>query len=192
MKETSLIGDVLASKEKQILSYIRCVMGRRLRKHLAPEEVLGDAVRYLLERPQWIQERSAEQLFVFLLWKCKMIVIDRARRLKGFQEYWLEELRPLSELVHEGGSVEKSPSLILHRQQKRDDFRNLLNLIKSQNQRMALELVRMEGLSLAQAGAVMGKHPEAVRDLVRSAVTNLVRHLRASGGFKYATTGETS
>lgn len=192
METKNRLQELLSAKQKNILKYINSIIGSNLRKELAAEEVLAETVRYVLEHPEQLKGRSLNDLFLFFLWKAKMVVIDKARNLKSSSMILPDDEHSLSEMMAQNRNVAPSPSLLLHREEKKLSLRRCLDLLSNVDQKTAIRLVRIEGQSVEEAGKTMKRSPDAVRKLVERGFVNLVWKIRSSGAMRFATTGETT
>lgn len=188
MQVKSRLEKLLSEKESNILRYLNSLIRNNLRNRVSAQEVLDDAVCYLMEHPEQTECRSDKDLFLFLLWKSKKLVIDRARQIKTQDDSCFSIARTLDEQRW----IAPSPSLVLHRLAKQISLRDCLNSLPSEEQKTALRLMRIEGLTSQQAAKRMGKTPEAVRKLVERGFASLVERIKGSGAKKFATTGETT
>lgn len=192
MGQKDELSALLLERKSSLMRYINSLIGNILRRSLDAEEVLSEALRYLLEHPEHLENRNARELYLFLLWKSKMIVRDRAKQLRRSNQR-TEKLVNTIDLCGEGGSqTVPSPTLQIHREDKRVSLKRCIDMIPSADQRKALSLVRLQGYSFIEVGLLMNKTPDAVKQLVRRGFESLVQILRRHGGWKYETTGVTS
>lgn len=190
MDTKSQIESLLIAKNDEILKYINSIIGDKLRTQVNAEEILAETVRYAMENPGCLENRTQEKAMYFFLWKAKKLVLNQARSFKTRTTH--QQAKSEENQNEVALDVEPSPTFLLHRADKRLALRECLNLLSNEAQRNALKLVKIDGLSAEDAAKAMGKTPEAVRNLVKRGFASLVQKVYAAGGRKYATTGETT
>lgn len=186
------IESLLLDERSKCLNSINSLLGNHLRNIMEAEEVLDEALVYALQRTELWQSRSRKELMGFLLWKSKCIIIDKARAMKVEAKAIAEKESALAENERGKNGTEFSPTFVLHRQAKRTAMERYINMLRNEDQKSALRMVRIEGRSLADAARVMGKSPGAVEKLVERGFESLMRTIRGAGGWKFNTTGETT
>lgn len=179
----------LTVHKNELVNFIKLKLDKKLGNFASAEDVLSEVFAYALSHPSDVEKRSDENLAIFLKWKSKMIIFDLARLSKKLDPNVIaNKVENVSE--HKGSA--ESPSLLLHRQDKRHALRNYISMIKSPEQRLVMELVRLEGMSPKEVAEKLGKERAAVEKLLQRGFASLVSMLRASGGMKFATSGETT
>lgn len=193
MQERARLEELLSKSGHRLLRYIKSLINNNLRNQVSAEDILNEVVRYALERPEHWRKRSNEDLFIFFLWKSKLLVIDKARHLKvAAKANAGHGISTIEKGGVSGRIVEPSPTFLIHRRAKRSAMESYLERLPNGDHREALRLVRIEGLSLSQAARVMGRSAEAIRKLVKRGLLNLARTARAAGAAKFETSGETT
>lgn len=189
MQTKTRLEEFLGRKGEDLLRFINSKIDNNLRKTATAQDVFNDLIRYAMEHPAEVEKRSDQDLFICFLWKAKLLVYDKVKEMKKHDPENVAQRLKISPKAEKLGP---SPTYVLHRQDKQQALRYYLSMITSPEQKRAMELVRLEGLTLAEAGARMGKTVTAVEKLLERGFANLVNKVRRSGGWKYATTGETT
>lgn len=175
------LEELLRTRKADLLRRVNYYLGKSLRKKTVPEEILAESVCYFLEHPNGLESKDQEQLYNIFLWKARRVVCDRVRRLERFAEV-VDELGhnyPNSE--SERRLTQPSPTLVLHRESKRQDLRHAIGLIPSEAQRQALWLTKMEGHSLAETAQLMNRNTQSVKKLVERGFKSLALVLKSRG-----------
>lgn len=191
MKQRDSISQLVHSRESDFLKFINSRISKNLKTQITAEEILSETVRYALEHPDMIENREEEDLFLFLLWKAKLLVCDKVRRLEAVGES-KQPARIEFSLQEAERSTMPSPTLQLHREDKKTALLRYLDMLPNVDQRTVLRLVRLDGHSIEDVSKMMGRSPDAIKKLMRRAFENLVWKARSSGARKFATTGETT
>lgn len=187
----SQIETLLHSRKEDLYRRIKYYLGKNLGKAATQEEILAETVCYFLEHPNGLETKEQSELYNIFLWKARRVVWDRVRKIDRFEEALQEMGEEISDPSAESRMTHPSPSLLLHRESKRQDLRRAIGLIPSEDQRRALWLMRIENRSLAEAAQTMGKSTQAVKKLIERGFRNLVFQLK-SGGKIMESTGQTS
>lgn len=182
------ISKLVSEREDDFRNFINSRIAKPLRAKILAEEILSETVRYALEHPALVKDRSDEKLFFFLLWKAKLLVCDRVRNIKAASN--LEQTVSLK-VAEKTKDDFQSPTMRLHREDKRVALENYIALLPNRDQRTVLQLMRVDNFNLDQVSETMGRSPEAVKKLVRRAMENLISAARRAGSDKFLTTGET-
>lgn len=186
------VDAVLAERGAEILAFINSRIFKSLRDKVNAQEILAEAVCYVLERPEKVLKRDKDHLYLYIIWKAKLLVCDKARREKRS----VFEDTPSSdeaEFFREPTTDARfSPTYILHRKTKEESLQEVIATVENDDYRRLLQLVRIEGYSIDEAAAIMGKSPAATRTMLWRAFEKLVSKVKHGNNRKFETSGETT
>ena len=178
--EREALNELYRRYYDRILAVVRLRLGPKLRARLEESDIVQEAFLASLQGAKNFTCRSEGDFFH---WLCRLVEnrirdqVDRfaAQKRNADREVPLDPYRPSSASIfgplHELATM-TSPAT---RAARAEDVRRLEQAIDAlpDVQREAVLLVRYEGLSFAEAAAVMSKTPDAVRMLVARAIVAL-------------------
>lgn len=179
------LDSLMNRRGTDLLRFINSRIFKRLRNHISPEDILAEAVSYVIERPDLAESRQSEDdLFGFLAWKAKMLICDKARRISRTEEIEASLVPDLQ--------IAPSPTLVLHREDKREALLQCIERISNTEQKKIIELVIIQGMTVGEAAQQMQRSPAATRTLLWRAMGLLSQKANRGDVKKYDTSGVTS
>ena len=187
------IEGLVSERQEKITSRIKSYIRKDLHREIPPEEILSETICYLLRHPSVGEQLSREELYRLLLWKARHLVCDRIHKLRNTDWALRSGALDLPEASFGAErATQASPTVILHREDKRKAIRHTIDLLPNGEQKTALRLVKIENRTNEEAAKIMGKSPEAVRKLAERGFQQLATVLRSFGKSKFESSGETT
>lgn len=175
------VNDLCARYGPRLQTVVRLRLGRRLRSKLESMDVVQDALVAALPHVQVKPFESGAAFFHWLTTILENRVRDLADHFSAGKRDTAREQRQANAAAGDGGSVFDpigqagtftTPSQIIGMGEEVERLETAIDSLPD-DQREALILVRYEGMSFAQAGAALGRSPDAVRMLVSRAIIKL-------------------
>lgn len=182
--EQEALNELYRRYYDRILAVVRLRLGPKLRARLEESDIAQEA---FLASLQGLKNFTCRSEGDFFHWLCQLVenrIRDQAdyfaaQKRRADREVPLQPQRPSVESVfgplHELATMTSPASRVV----RAENVRRLEEAIDRlpEAQREALLLVRYEGLSLAEAGAVINKTPDGVRMLVARSIIALGKSL---------------
>lgn len=192
MDSKEQIEAFLLKYSKDLVKRIQPLLRNSFSHEITAEEILGEAIVYILEHPDRLENRSESHLYNSILWKCKRLVIDKMRRVGAAARAIERQEEIIGEKSRKGEDMAPSTTWVLHHQEKLSAIEKYIEELPEEELKVAIRLVRIDGLSFKEAAQAMSTTQQDFRRVFRRGLAHLFRIAESYGGRKYMTSGITS